>query len=127
VKKMGKKKKEKPEDQKRSPADQDYLRGVTSQVVSGTMGLMGFALTSIVGIWAGNPALVTLTRALVACAICAFIGRMLGNVGEICVREYVETYKKERPRPNLPQQLKELEKNRVAHEQIVDEMRKEAA
>lgn len=124
---MGKKKKTKSEEQALSPGDKDYLRGVSAQVVSGSMGLMAFALTSIVGLWAGNPALVTLTRALVACALCAFIGRMLGSVGEICVREYVEQYKKQHPRPNLPEQLKELEQDRAAHEQIVDEMRKKAA
>ncbi len=106
---------------------EDYLAEVPSRIVSGTMGLTGFAMTAIIGIWAGNPAIVTLTRALVACVVCAFVGRILGSMGEICVREFVGYYKQKHPRPELPKELQELEQNRAAHEQVVDEMRKKAA
>jgi len=105
----------------------DYLADVPARVVSGTMGLAAFAMAAIVGLWAGNPAIVTLTRALVACAVCAFIGRILGSMGEVCTKEFIAHYKKQNPRPRLPDELQQLEMTRAAHAQVVDEMRKKAA
>jgi hypothetical protein len=105
----------------------DVLVDVPSRMVSGVMGLIGFAMASVIGVWAGNPASVTLSRALVACALCAIVGRALGAIGEICVREFVEHYQSKHPRPKLPDQLRDLEMSRAAHEHAVDEMRKKAA
>lgn len=105
----------------------DVLVDVPSRMVSGVMGLIGFAMAALIGVWAGNPASVTLSRALVACALCAIVGRILGALGEICVREFVDHYKNKNPRPRLPDQLQELEMSRAAHEHAVDEMRKKAA
>lgn len=107
--------------------EEDYLADVPSRVVSGSMGLIGFALASVIGLWAGNPAIVTLTRALVACALCAIVGRILGSMGETCTREFILSYKKSNPRPRLPEELRKLEMSRAAHAEVVDEMRKKAA
>ncbi|MCA9304607.1 MAG: hypothetical protein KC996_10845 [Phycisphaerales bacterium] len=105
----------------------DYLADVPSRVVSGTMGLAAFAMAAVVGLWAGNPAIVTLSRALVACAVCALVGRILGSMGESCTREFIGYYKKQNPRPRLPEELQKLEMSRAAHAKVVDEMRKKAA
>ncbi|MBL4592161.1 MAG: hypothetical protein JKY96_09415 [Phycisphaerales bacterium] len=123
---MGKKKK-KNDSPASAPGNGDYLADVPTKVISGSMGLVAFALTAGIGIWAGNSAMVTLTRALVACAICAFVGRILGMMGEVCVKEFVNNYKADRPSPLLPEELQQLERERAAHGQVVDEMRKKAA
>ena len=127
---MGKKKSSEPKASGKSPSTGpggDYFADVPSRVVSGTMGLVGFAMASVIGLWAGNPAMVILTRALVACAVCAIVGRILGSIGEVCTREFVVHYKNLNPRPRLPEELEKLEMTRAAHEQVVDEMRKKAA
>ncbi len=105
----------------------DYLADVPTNVVSGTMGLMGFAITSFIGLWAGNSALTTLGRALIACAICAIVGRVIGWVGEACVKEFIKDYREQNPTPELPKELQALNLSRAAHERIVDEVRKKAA
>lgn len=103
-----------------------YLADIPARLISGVLGLMAFVLASVVGLIAGNPGFVILTRALVAMFVCAIIGRVLGVVGEVCVREYVTRYKSDRPRPQKPQQLVELERAKEAHEQVVQSMKKAA-
>ena len=113
------------DDEKRN--NEDYLADIPSRVISGAMGLIGFALAAGVGLWAGNSALVVLTRALVACAFCAIIGRVLGAMGEACVGEFVSRYRFVNPKPGKPDELRRLESDRAAHGEVVDEMRKKAA
>ena len=105
----------------------DYLADVPTNVVSGTMGLTGFALASFIGLWAGNSALTTLGRALIACAACAIVGRVIGWIGEACIKEFIRDYREKNPIPELPKELQALNLSRAAHEQIVDEVRKKAA
>lgn len=103
-----------------------YLADIPARLISGVLGLMAFVLASVVGLIAGNPGFVVLMRALVAMFVCAVIGRVLGVMGEVCVREYVTRYKSDRPRPQKPQQLVELERAKEAHEQVVQSMKKAA-
>ncbi|HCT44429.1 MAG TPA: hypothetical protein DF699_04390 [Phycisphaerales bacterium] len=105
---------------------QEYLADIPARLVSGVLGLMGFVTACVVGLLAGNPGGVVLSRALLAMLICVFVGRLLGIIGEMCVREYVERYKSERPRPNKPQQLVDLDRANHEHQEVVDRFKKAA-
>ncbi|MGV6813992.1 MAG: hypothetical protein ACWA5W_03165 [Phycisphaerales bacterium] len=104
----------------------EYLADVPTKLISGVLGLMGFTTASIVGLLAGNPGIVILGRALVAMLICSFVGRLLGGVGEVCVREFVEHYKSGRPTPEMPEELVRLQEEQKAHESVVKNMKKAA-
>ena len=110
------------EDQLSDP--REYLADIPARLVSGVLGLMGFVTACMVGLLAGNPGVVILTRALLAMLICTFIGRILGTMGETCVREYVERYKTDRPRPTKPRQLQELEQANFDHREMVESLKK---
>jgi len=104
----------------------EYLADVSTQLVSGVLGLMGFTTALLVGLLAGNPAIAILGRALLAMLLCALVGRLLGSVGEVCVREYVTKYKSDRPQPNKPKELVELDLKQEAHESVMNSMKKAA-
>ena len=105
---------------------EEYLADLPSKLISSTLGFMGFTTACIFGLLAGNPGLVIITRAMVAMVVCAFIGRVLGVVGEICVREFIELYKRERPMPEKPEELRSLDREQLAHESLVSSMKKAA-
>lgn len=113
-------------DEQRLANPQEYLADIPARLVSGVLGLMGFVTACVVGLLAGNPGVVVLTRALMAMLICVLVGRLLGAIGEICVREYVDRYKSERPRPSKPHQLVELDRANHAHQEVVDTLKKAA-
>lgn len=104
----------------------EYLADIPTKLTSGVLGLMGFMTAAVVGLMAGNPGVVILARALVAMFICAFVGRILGSVGEVCVREYVNRYKSDRPEPTKPQELINLDMEHQAHDTMVKNMKKAA-
>ncbi len=103
-----------------------YMADVSTHLVSGVLGLMGFTTALVVGLIAGNSGLVILTRALVALFLCAIVGRLLGAVGEVCVREFVTKYKSDRPQPIKPRELVDLDREQRVHESVVDSMKKAA-
>ena len=105
---------------------EEYLADLPSRLMSSVLGFMGFSTASLFGIFAGNPGLIILTRAMVAMVVCALIGRALGSVGEICVREFLDHYKAERPVPEKPSELVELDQAKMAHESLVSSMKKAA-
>jgi len=104
----------------------EYMADVSTRLASGVLGLMGFVTALLVGLFAGNPVIVILLRAILAMVICSIIGKMLGSVGEICVREFVTKYKSERPQPLKPKQLVDLDKEQKDHETVVKTMKKAA-
>lgn len=104
----------------------EYLADIPARLISGVMGLMAFMVACVVGLIAGNPGYVILVRAMLAMLVCTLIGRVLGTVGEICVHEFVTRYKSDRPRPEKPRQLVELEEARKAHDEMVERMKKAA-
>ena len=53
------------------------------------LGLLGFCVCILGGLWAGNPATLVLSRALWAMAIFSVIGLVTGIASQIVVREYV--------------------------------------
>lgn len=105
---------------------EDYLADLPSRVISSALGFLGFSTACIFGIIADNPGLVIITRAMVAMVVCAFVGRILGSVGEVCVREFVSLYKAQRPIPEKPAELIQLENDQRAHESLVSSMKKAA-
>ncbi len=111
-------------DENRLSDPQQYLADIPARLVSGVLGLMGFVTACFVGLMAGNPGVVVLSRALIAMLICVVVGRLLGIIGETCVREYVTRYKTEHPRPSKPHQLVELEREKHDHQEVVDSLKK---
>lgn len=111
--------------------DQEFESGdikpdVPARVISTVLGCMGFFTALLVGLFAGNPGLVIVPRAILAMLICAVVGRILGTVGEICVREFLTKYKADRPMPELPNELKRLYKAREDDQQLRDKMKRAA-
>jgi hypothetical protein len=87
---------------------------------------MGFFTALLVGLVAGNPGLVIISRAILSMLVCAVVGRILGTVGEICVREFLTKYKADRPTPALPEKLKRLYKAREDNRLLRDKMKRAA-
>jgi hypothetical protein len=89
-----------------------------SRVLGGVLGLMGFVTALLVGLLSSNPGTTIITRAIIALIVCAVIGRVLGRVGEVCVREFLDRYRAERPIPEMPEALKRLYKKRADAEAL---------
>lgn len=113
-------------DESELPDPREYLADIPAKLISGILGLMGFMTACIVGLAAGNTAIVILLRAILAMFACAIIGRVLGVVGEICAREFMDKYKADNPRPEKPQQLLDLDREMREHEEAVQSMKKAA-
>jgi hypothetical protein len=96
------------------------------RVVGGILGLTGFSTALFIGMAAGNPATTTLGRGLLSMIVCYIVGRMLGSMGSAAVGEYIEKYKADRPAPEPPSELVELQNQRNRHKQIVEEMKRAA-
>lgn len=101
-----------------------YLADIPARLISGVLGLMAFMVACLTGLLAGNPGSVILVRAMLAMLLCTLIGRVLGIVGEIGIREFVTNYKSARPRPQMPSQLIELDQAKREHERVVAHMKK---
>jgi len=104
----------------------EYLADVPTKLISGVLGLVGFSTALVIGLLAGNPGYIIILRAIVAMLCCAFVGRILGAVGEVCVREFVTNYKTDRPVPQKPQELIDLDLQQQAHASMVKNMKKAA-
>lgn len=89
-----------------------------SHTIGAVLGLMGFVTALLVGVLSANPGLVIISRALVAMIVCAIIGRVLGRVGEVCIHEFLDHYRGERPIPEMPEALKRLYKKRADAEAL---------
>ena len=107
-------------------ADGDVQPDVPTKIISSVLGLMGFFTALIVGLYVGNPGMHILLRAMVAMLVCVVVGRLIGTAGEICVREYLTKYKKDRPMPELPEELKKLYKERADDDALRDKMKNAA-
>jgi len=92
------------------------------RVFSGVLGLSGFITASVVGLGAGNPGALILTRALLAMLVCAIVGRILGYAGETCVREFIRMYKQRFPIPSMPEPLSRMYEKQSDRETVRNEM-----
>jgi uncharacterized membrane protein len=102
----------------------DVKPDVPARVISTVLGCMGFFTALLVGLVAGNPGITIVSRAILAMLICVVVGRILGTIGEICVREFLTKYKEDRPTPQLPEQLKRLYKAREDDRELRNKMKK---
>ncbi|MEE9296241.1 MAG: hypothetical protein V3W34_14940 [Phycisphaerae bacterium] len=59
------------------------------RTIAAALGLLGFCVSIFGGLWVGNPAMVVLSRALLAMVLFAIIGLVTGCAARIVVREYV--------------------------------------
>lgn len=96
------------------------------RLIGGILGLTGFSTALFVGMVAGNPAVTTLGRGLLCMIVCYAIGRLLGSMGSVAVGELIENHKANRPIPEPPMELVELQDRRNRHKQIVEEMKRAA-
>lgn len=69
------------------------------KVIAACAGLTAFAIATLAGLAADNPADVILSRALAALVVCYVVGAALGLAMDHAVRAGVEEYKKDRPSP----------------------------
>lgn len=111
--------------------DQEYESGdikpdVPARVISTVLGCMGFFTALLVGLVTGNPGITIVSRAILAMLVCVVVGRILGMIGEICVREFLTKYKQDHPTPQLPEKLKRLYKAREDDRLLRDKMKKAA-
>lgn len=97
-----------------------------SRVVGGVLGLTGFSTALFVGMAIGNPPVITLGRGLLCMLACGIVGRVLGWAGAVATTEFLERYRAERPKPQPPAELIELQERRNRHKQIVEEMKRAA-
>jgi hypothetical protein len=70
-----------------------------TRIIAACFALSAFALATVLGMAAGNDAVTTLWRALLAMAAAYFVGSIIGHVARIAVQEHVARYKAEHPIP----------------------------
>lgn len=68
-----------------------------ARMIATIFALAAFAVMVVVGMLAGNPALIILWRALMALVACYVAGRILGALAQRAVREHIEQYKQRYP------------------------------
>jgi hypothetical protein len=66
-------------------------------MIACALGLLGFAAAIVAGLVAGNPAITTLWRALLAMAGCYLAGSAIGKVTEYVLSEHIAQYKRAYP------------------------------
>lgn len=69
-----------------------------------TLALVAFTVAIIAGLSADNPAMTTLSRALIAGAMCYPVGYVLGALGHRAIHEHVIQYIAEHPIDPPPQE-----------------------
>lgn len=58
------------------------------RVIGAGLGFLAFSTTILLGLWVGNPTIVTLTRSIYALFIFSVIGLAVGWAAEVVVREH---------------------------------------
>ena len=73
------------------------------RAVGAALGLLAFCTAIIAGLWVGNPATVTLARALWAMLAFCLIGLGLGWAARVVVREHIQ------PNADLEKEIRSTE------------------
>ncbi|MEM0984271.1 MAG: hypothetical protein AAGI17_10010 [Planctomycetota bacterium] len=74
----------------------------TSRIIASILGLSGFVIAALAGLFTSADTSDLLTRALVASVSCYAVGTFLGYAAERCVREFVESHIESNPIPDPP-------------------------
>jgi hypothetical protein len=72
-----------------------------ARVIASVFSLCGFVVAVLAGLKAGSTTTHVLTTAILAMLACKAIGLWAGRAGERVVREFVESYQKANPVPDL--------------------------
>ncbi len=62
-----------------------------TKVIAGVLGLSGFGIAVLAGLFAGNEGGTVLLRGVIAMAICYLVGVVVGAIGERTVRDFFES------------------------------------
>jgi ABC-type proline/glycine betaine transport system permease subunit len=68
-----------------------------SRIIATSLALVAFATAVVGGIWADNPALTTIARALVAMVVCYLVGSIIGSIAQRVIDENIQNYKQANP------------------------------
>lgn len=68
---------------------------MVSRFTGASLGLLAFAITTLAGLYAGNPTTVTLSRSIVALFAFCVIGLLLGRAAQAVVSEYERSRREE--------------------------------
>jgi len=71
----------------------------SSKVIAGCFGLAAFAVAIVAGLAHDNPTAQILLRAILAMAVCYFIGAIAGMICERVIVLHVEQHKSSNPAP----------------------------
>ena len=74
---------------------------ITAKVIATCFALTGFAATAIAGVYVGNPATLTLVRALVVMGGAWAVGLLVGTLMQKTIERHVEQYKQQHPLPDV--------------------------
>lgn len=74
---------------------------ITAKVIAACFALAGFAATAIAGVFVGNPATITIVRALVVMFAAWLVGLAVGAVLQKTIQRHVDQYKQQHPLPDV--------------------------
>ena len=74
---------------------------ITAKVIATCFALAGFAATAIAGVYVGNPATLTLVRALLVMFAAWVVGLLIGAVMQKTIHRHVQDYKQQHPLPDV--------------------------
>lgn len=73
-----------------------------TRLIAASFGIIGFVAALTTGLFADNPILIVLGRAIGAMIFCYVVGYILGWAGQAAVEEHIRAYKKSHPIPQPP-------------------------
>ncbi len=89
-----------------------------AKFIAAVLGLSSFATATLAGMIAGNPATLTLLRAIPCTLVGYLLGWMVGRAAQVAAREYITQYKMAHPIPE-PTTPPELEVDDSVEVQVV--------
>lgn len=72
-------------------------------VIAACIAFTAYAVALVAGWASGNPGHTVMLRALVAMAVCYFVGSILASMAIHAIREFLDRYEQDHPVPDLGQ------------------------
>jgi MFS family permease len=73
-----------------------------SKLIAAIVGLGGFAVAAVAGVFAENPAWLVLVRAILSMAACYTLGALAASVFRHVYAEFTQAYRSAHPIPQVP-------------------------